>query len=116
MGRGLPRRHLLELSRGIRRPSGGTLCIAQIETVGPGVLARSDELLEAMAQIRERRGYLTYALMITDIIEKGTSLLVSGEEARVEKALGERDGHGVIDLPGVMSRKKQLAPRLLSIF
>ena len=95
---------------------GGTLCIAQIETVGPGVLARADELLEAMQQIRERRGYLTYALMITDIIEKGTSLLVSGEEARVEKALGERDGHGVIDLPGVMSRKKQLAPRLLSIF
>jgi inorganic pyrophosphatase/exopolyphosphatase len=27
--------------------------------------------------------------------------------------LGERDGRGVIDLPGVMSRKKQVAPRLL---
>ena len=54
--------------------------------------------------------------MVTDIVEKGTALLVSGEEARVERALGSRDGDGVIELPGVMSRKKQLAPRLLAIF
>ncbi len=92
---------------------GRTVCIAQIETVGEAVLARSDELPEAMHRLRERRGYLIYALMITDIIAKGTWLLVSGEEARVERALGERDGRGVIDLPGVMSRKKQVAPRLL---
>jgi manganese-dependent inorganic pyrophosphatase len=93
--------------------AGRTVCIAQIETVGEAVLARSDELLEAMHRLRERRGYLIYALMITDIIAKGTWLLVSGEEARVERALGERDGRGVIDLPGVMSRKKQVAPVLL---
>jgi manganese-dependent inorganic pyrophosphatase len=96
--------------------NGQTLCIAQIETVGPGVLGRREELLEAMHKVRERRGYVTFALMITDILEKGTSLLVSGDEARVERALGARDGDGVIDLPGVMSRKKQLAPRLLGMF
>jgi len=94
----------------------GTICIAQIETVGPGVLSRKDELKQAMDTVRERRDYITFALMITDIIEKGTQLLVSGEEARVEKALGASNGTGVIDLPGVMSRKKQLAPRLLAIF
>jgi manganese-dependent inorganic pyrophosphatase len=96
--------------------AGGTICIAQIETVGSGVLARRDELLEAMRAIRERRGYVTFALMITDIVEKGTKLLVCGEEARVQGALGEPNGNGLIDLPGVMSRKKQLAPRLLAIF
>jgi len=96
--------------------NGQTVCIAQIETVGPGVLARREELLEAMRAIRERRDYVSFALMITDIIAKGTALLVVGEEGRVEKALGERNGSGVIDLPGVMSRKKQLAPRLLGIF
>jgi manganese-dependent inorganic pyrophosphatase len=93
-----------------------TLCIAQIETVGTSVLARRDELLEAMRAVRERRGYVSFALMVTDILAKGTSLLVCGEEARVERALGERNGDGVIDLPGVMSRKKQLAPKLLAIF
>ncbi len=95
---------------------GGTLCIAQIETVGGGALERRDELLTCMRAIRERRGYVSFALMITDIVAKDTTLLVAGEEARVQKALGEADGDGTIDLPGVMSRKKQLAPRLLAIF
>jgi manganese-dependent inorganic pyrophosphatase len=95
---------------------GGTLCIAQIETVGRGVLERAPELREAMCQIRDRRGYVTFALMITDILAKGSALLVCGEERRVEHALGHPNGDGVIDLPGVMSRKKQLAPRLLPLF
>ena len=95
---------------------GGTLCIAQIETVGTSVLARRDELVDAMRAVRERRGYVSIALMVTDILAKGTSLLVCGEESRVERAFGEPNGDGVIELPGVMSRKKQLAPRLLSLF
>jgi manganese-dependent inorganic pyrophosphatase len=95
---------------------GKTLCIAQIETVGAGLLERRDELLEAMAEVRERRGYVTFALMVTDIMAKGTSLLVCGEEGRVERALAPRNGDGVIELPGVMSRKKQLAPKLLDVF
>jgi manganese-dependent inorganic pyrophosphatase len=96
--------------------NGQTLCIAQIETVGSGVLERRRELLEAMDAVRERRDYVTFALMITDIVEGGTKLLVSGERQRIARELGEPDGDGVIDLPGVMSRKKQLAPRLLTIF
>ena len=95
---------------------GRTLCIAQIETVGNAVLARRAELQETMDRVRERRGYVTFALMITDIMARSTSLLVSGEIARVERALGERNDDGVIELPGVMSRKKQLAPRLLELF
>jgi manganese-dependent inorganic pyrophosphatase len=96
--------------------NGQTLCIAQVETVGTGVLSRRAELLEAMHAVRERRGYVAFALMITDILSQGTALLVSGEEVRIERAVGERNGEGFIDLPGVMSRKKQLAPRLLAIF
>jgi manganese-dependent inorganic pyrophosphatase len=95
---------------------GRILCIAQIETVGTSALDRRRELHDALCAIRERRGYAAYALMITDIVSKGTALLVCGEEARVERALGERDGDGVIDLPGVMSRKKQVAPKLLAGF
>jgi manganese-dependent inorganic pyrophosphatase len=95
---------------------GRTLAIAQVETVGTSILERADELREAMCATRERRGYATYALMITDIIAKGSSLIVCGEESRIERALGQRNGDGVIDLPGVMSRKKQLAPQLLPLF
>ena len=95
---------------------GRTLCIAQIETVGAAVLERRAELQQAMDRVRERRGYVAFALMITDIMARHTSLLVSGDVSRVERALGERNADGIIDLPGVMSRKKQLAPKLLEVF
>ena len=53
--------------------------------------------------------------MVTDIMAKGSKLYVAGERAAVARAFGrDRDGDGVIDLPGVMSRKKQVAPKLLA--
>jgi manganese-dependent inorganic pyrophosphatase len=95
--------------------TGGQLIgIAQVETVGAGLLERKDELLAAMGSERERQGYPFYALMVTDILSEGTHLLVDGDRAAVERALGEQAKDGVIELPGVISRKKQVAPRLLA--
>ena len=54
--------------------------------------------------------------MVTDILEKGTTLLVAGDAGPVQKAFGHDGDDGVIDLPGVMSRKKQVAPVLLAAF
>jgi manganese-dependent inorganic pyrophosphatase len=94
--------------------AGHEIAIAQIEVVGKApLLARRQELLEAMAQERERSGLALYALMITDLTEKGTDLLVSGDAQGVARALGAAARDGAIELPGVMSRKKQVAPRLL---
>lgn len=95
---------------------GRRLCVAQIETVGRGLLARRDELLAAMEDERARRDLLLYALMVTDIVDKGTELLVAGDIGVIERAFGADAEGGVIDLPGVMSRKKQVAPRLLAAF
>jgi manganese-dependent inorganic pyrophosphatase len=97
--------------------SGGhTVAIAQVETVGPGLLERRDELLEALRAAQERKDYSVYALMVTDILGKGSKLLVSGNSGPLEKAFGEEAEDGVIDLPGVMSRKKQVAPKILAAF
>jgi manganese-dependent inorganic pyrophosphatase len=52
--------------------------------------------------------------MVTDIVAKGTELLVSGDRAPLERAFGQPAADGVVTLPGVMSRKKQVAPRLLA--
>lgn len=95
---------------------GAKMCIAQVETVGNGLLERKDELLDALAKEREKNGYLFTALMVTDIIEQGTGLLCSGDCASVERAFNAESKNGVIDLPGVMSRKKQVAPKLLAAF
>jgi manganese-dependent inorganic pyrophosphatase len=93
---------------------GHTICIAQIEVVGKGLLERKDELLEALRAEREKRGFQIYALMVTDVLSKGTDLLVAGDTAIVARSFGVEAKDSSIELPGVMSRKKEVAPKLLA--
>jgi manganese-dependent inorganic pyrophosphatase len=95
---------------------GKTVSIAQIETVGRSLMARRGELLEEMEAARERSGHAVFALMVTDIVTKGTELLVAGDSAALERAFGVEADGGVIELPGVMSRKKQVVPAVLAAF
>jgi manganese-dependent inorganic pyrophosphatase len=92
---------------------GRTICIAQIETVGLQILERSDELQEALERLREAKDYLLCALMVTDILAKNTKMLVAGDPVPLERAFGRELQDGTLDLPGVMSRKKQVAPKVL---
>ena len=93
---------------------GKTLSVSQIETVGGALNERVDELLAAVVAHRRRRDQVLAALMVTDILAQSTVLLVDGPEQLVERAFGRRSVEGVLDLPGVMSRKKQVAPGLLA--
>ncbi len=95
--------------------SGEKMSISQVETVGTALLERREELVEALDEKRSENGYLFAALMVTDIIEGGTELLCTGDCALVERAFDARAKDSVIDLPGVMSRKKQVAPKLLAV-
>ena len=52
--------------------------------------------------------------MITDVIEKGTTMLVAGDVGAVARSFGVESSDSTIDLPGVMSRKKEVAPKLMS--
>jgi manganese-dependent inorganic pyrophosphatase len=92
---------------------GKTICIAQVETVGSSLLERRDDLLAALDAGREAKGYTVFALMVTDILSKGTELLAVGDRGPLERAFGRPAADGVVGLPGVMSRKKQVAPKLL---
>ncbi len=93
---------------------GQTICIAQVEVVGRTLLERKDELLEAMARERERKELGVYALMVTDVLEHGTDMLVAGDVAAVARSFGVEANDSTIDLPGVMSRKKEVAPKLMT--
>jgi manganese-dependent inorganic pyrophosphatase len=90
------------------------LRIAQVETVGSSLAERGDELMHALDAVRERERDALAALMVTDIMAKATQLYVSGDRPLAERAFGVRADDGVIELPGVMSRKKQVAPPLLT--
>jgi manganese-dependent inorganic pyrophosphatase len=96
---------------------GRTIAIAQVETVGAKLSERKDELMEALDRLRDRGGHDLVALMITDIVSKATELLVAGDAAPIERTFGvEPQDGGVFVLPGVMSRKKQVAPKILSAY
>jgi manganese-dependent inorganic pyrophosphatase len=93
---------------------GQRFAIAQIETVGEAVLERRGELLAKLAELRDARGLVLYGLMVTDIMAKATKLLVAGDDGLLERVFGQPLVEGTIDLPGVMSRKKQVAPKLMA--
>ena len=94
--------------------NGKTLSVAQIETVGRAVFERGEELRGAAEKRRKRHGHVMFAVMLTDILAQHTRLLVTGDEALAERAFGESAVDGAIELPGVMSRRKQVAPVLLT--
>ena len=94
--------------------NGKTLSIAQIETVGRAVFERGEELRAAAEKRRKRHDDVMFAVMLTDILAQHTRLLVAGNEGIAERAFGESVVDGAIELPGVMSRKKQVAPELLA--
>jgi len=95
--------------------SGRTIAIAQVETVGHGLDEREEELLQALERARDRSGHAVAALMVTDIVRRSTELLVAGDREAAARAFGATAHNGAIDLPGVMSRKKQVAPKLLAL-
>jgi manganese-dependent inorganic pyrophosphatase len=48
------------------------------------------------------------------VLAKSTQLLIAGETAPVARAFETTAQDSLIDLPGVMSRKKEVAPKLLA--
>jgi manganese-dependent inorganic pyrophosphatase len=94
--------------------SGTPFVIAQVEVVGKGLLEREHELIEAMQHERGSQHVELYALMVTDVLDKVTDLLIDGDVAAVARAFGVEPNGRKLTLPGVMSRKKQVAPKLLS--
>lgn len=67
-----------------------------------------------MQHLRTDRGYDLLLLMLTDIIGEGSEFLVVGSQSEVvERAFGVSLKHKPIFLPGVISRKKQVIPRII---
>lgn len=87
--------------------------IGQVETTDPTiVLAKKKEIMEEMAKVKGDKELDAILLMVTDIVKVGTELLVIGKERIIEKHFGMELKDNAAFLPGVISRKKQVAPVL----
>lgn len=99
--------------------SGDVLfAISQVETIDlKKAGARKAALLQKMEEMCHRRGYAFMCMMITDIMQEGTELIITGEKKHLaEEAFGHVAADGSIFLNGVMSRKKQVVPVIYQVF
>lgn len=88
--------------------------ISQVNTADiDEVLLRQAKLEAAMNKDIENLGLAIDVLLITDIINSNSQVVVLGEKADVvEKAFGVKLENNTAFLPGVVSRKKQVIPVL----
>ena len=93
----------------------GTVLIAQHETTNlEAVMDREGEMREYMRGLIESKGYICVLLMVTDIIAEGSQFLCEGNRRIVNRAFDiECTGEGGTWMPGILSRKKQVAGRIL---
>ncbi|KRM76937.1 inorganic pyrophosphatase exopolyphosphatase [Limosilactobacillus coleohominis DSM 14060] len=99
--------------------NGSTVRIGQVNTVDlDDVFARQADLEKEMQSLMDQNGYDTFILIATNILNSDSDLLVVGDNTdKVEKAFGKKlnDAHRM-NLPGVVSRKKQVVPPLTDAF
>ncbi|MHB8761260.1 MAG: putative manganese-dependent inorganic diphosphatase [Coriobacteriia bacterium] len=104
------------VSRDIKDYRIGNLAImvSQVETVDAAEYQeRSSELHEALESFRAQRGADLAMLMVTDVVREGSEVFAAGKTRIAERALGVDLSSGSAWLEGVLSRKKQIASRLL---
>ena len=96
--------------------SGGVkMGVGQCEvTTLANVSDYAETYIKALEEIKVREGLDWTLLMITDVLREKSVLLVSEHRANRDLPYAMNDKQ-IYNMPGVMSRKKQLLPTLISI-
>jgi manganese-dependent inorganic pyrophosphatase len=95
---------------------GGTrFRVSVLETTAPGmVLDRKASLMDSMTAVAAEDGVGQVLLFVVDILNEEATLLVPNDLVKTlaEKSFGVTVSGDTVVLPGVMSRKKQIIPKL----
>ena len=95
--------------------AGKKLLIGQYETVDKSrALGMIPEIREAMRAYQAEKAADGIVLCLTDIMEEGSQVLLEGDTAAAQKGLGIEDVAEGVWMPGVLSRKKQVAAPILA--
>ncbi len=91
-----------------------TVAIAQINTVDlDNVMSIKEGLISAMLKYCAANNAQSMILMVTDIIQNGSQLIVCGSDNdTIKETFGIPLVSDTVFLPGVVSRKKQIVPKL----
>ena len=98
----------------VYRERGVSFGIGQCEvTTLHAVQDNEERFLEGLRNVKDRKGLNWVMLMITDVVY-GNSILLCTPYSAARHLSYNRLRDGVYDMPGVMSRKKQLLPEVLN--
>lgn len=103
-------KELLNLDAKENEKNGIKYMIAQVNTVSiEDVLKRKEKIEEVMQDVIDMNGLKLCMFVITDIVNTDSKAIVLGERSDiVEKTYKIQDN--LADMPGVVSRKKQIVP------
>ena len=100
----------------IYRELGLATGIAQVETVSlDEVPLVQDRFLAALEQVRSQQGLDWMMLLVTDVVKEDSLLIMTPFEKAEENLIYQKKADQLYDLPGVVSRKKQLLPEILRV-
>jgi manganese-dependent inorganic pyrophosphatase len=91
--------------------------IGVAETVLPkAILDKRQKILELLPQIKKQRKLDLMFFSVVDIIKQQTHLFAASEKEKLiaEKGFKKKIKNGVMFLPGVVSRKKQIVPIIIN--
>lgn len=94
--------------------AGENIRVGQVMTMNPEeLLPLRDEIVSLMEEKIAKNGESTFVLVLTDIFNETSELLVVGDHLEdIENEFENKVTNGTISAPGVLSRKKQVIPRL----
>lgn len=92
---------------------GRKFSVAQIEELGfDNFQRRKAEVQGALSEYCRQHAYFFSALLVTDVVEQTSLLLLAGAD-EFRRTIDYREVEpGIFEMPGVVSRKKQLLPYL----
>jgi manganese-dependent inorganic pyrophosphatase len=101
----------------IYQEDGIRFSVSQVEELGfTNFRTHQDKIAEALSRLRASEGLYFASLLVTDINTQNSLFLIKGEREFVARVTFQSIEPGeLFDMPGVVSRKKQLLPFLTSI-
>ena len=114
----VPAAELILRDQKVFEMAGDKLAIGQLELTSlETAFRKKEEMLAEMSALQAAKGYHSTIVLLTDINKLDTTALIISEDAdKVAKALNSTVADNAFELPGVVSRKKQIIPFLQDAF
>ena len=111
-----PAAEIIKLDLKEYEASGKRLTVSQVEVSDTAeIMERREEIAAGLARLRSEGGYYLSAIMVTDITELTSLLLVDADKEFLSLIGYPKAAPGVYVLKDILSRKKQLMPALFEL-